>query len=82
MKSLMLIGGFLGFALGITFSLIQRESLQACLGHGCLAALLAGLLLSCWGLACRKNRADVASDRQNVSEPLLSTSTHPNTSKS
>jgi hypothetical protein len=83
MKSLFLIGGFLGFAIGITFSLVQRESLQACLWHGCLAAFLAGVLLPClgrvWGT---KNPADATSDAQDALDPLLSTSSNPNTSKS
>jgi hypothetical protein len=83
MKSLLIIGGFLGFAFGITFSLTQKESLQACFWHGCLAAFFASLLLPWWGRAWRKyNLADAASDRQDTPNPLLSASTHPKSSKS
>jgi hypothetical protein len=82
MKSLLLIGGFLGFAFGITFSLVQREALQACLWHGCVAAFSAGLLLPWWGRAWAKNLTDTTSEGQDASAPLLSPSTHPKTSKS
>jgi hypothetical protein len=83
MNSLMLIGGMLGFAFGITFSIVREEPVQACLWHGGVAAFFASLLLPWWGRALSKgDAADATPDRQDTPNSLLSTSTHPKASKS
>ena len=55
MKALLLIGGLLGFGIGLIFSWIQESPWPSCLWHACLAAYLASLLLRWWGRAWRKN---------------------------
>jgi hypothetical protein len=82
MKSLLLIGGYLGFAGGVAFSFIQKESWLACLEHGATAAILASVMLPWLDRAWQKHCEELASDRQSSSDSLLSTSTQPKTSKS
>jgi hypothetical protein len=82
MKSLLLIGGVLGFLGGFVFSFIQKEPWLACLWHGGLSAFLSSLLLTWWSEAWSQNMKDSTPERQNASGTMLSTSTHPNTSQS
>jgi hypothetical protein len=65
MKALLLIGGLLGFGIGLTFSWVQESAWPSCLWHACLAAYLAGLLLRWWGRAWRKNLENVLSENQS-----------------
>jgi hypothetical protein len=55
MKALLLIGGFLGFGIGLIFSWAQESAWPSCLWHACLAAYVGGLLLRWWGRAWRRN---------------------------
>lgn len=55
MKALLLIGGLLGFGIGLIFSWAQESSWPSCLWHACLAAYLASMLLRWWGRAWRRN---------------------------
>jgi hypothetical protein len=82
MKSLLIIGAFLGFVLGVDLSLIQQESWPICLGHGLTAAFLASLLLPWQDRAWSRNPEVAQPDRQNAPDVLLFTSTQPKTSKS
>jgi hypothetical protein len=66
----MLIGGVLGFSIGLLFSWAEQSSGPTCLWHACLAAYLTALLMRWWGGAWRKNLADAMRERQAKAEPL------------
>ncbi len=76
MKSLMLIGGLLGFGIGLLLSWAEESSWPASLWHACLAAYLTSLLMRWWGSAWRKNLAEALRESQNqpesVNVPLIS----------
>ncbi|HEX3798070.1 MAG TPA: hypothetical protein VH413_05160 [Verrucomicrobiae bacterium] len=76
MKSLLLIGGLLGFCAGLLLSWASECSWPACLWHGSLAAYLTSLLMRWWGSAWRKNLEDAMHEAQNRPEaptaPLIS----------
>jgi hypothetical protein len=54
MKSLLLIGGLLGFGIGFAFSWMEENAWPSILWHACLSAYLTGLLLRWWGRAWLK----------------------------
>ena len=66
MKSLMLIGGLLGFGIGLAFSWAESADWPACLWHGCLAAYLTALLMRWWGSAWRKSLEEAMHERQSA----------------
>ena len=76
MKSLLLIGGLLGFVVGLAFSWVQRSPWPASFWHACVTAYLTGLLFRWWGRAWRKNLEQVLTERQSLaqqtSQPLVS----------
>jgi hypothetical protein len=74
MKALLLIGGLLGFGIGLIFSWAQESAWPSCLWHGCLAAYFGGLLLRWWGRAWRKNLAMALSDNQSQTPSIDITS--------
>jgi hypothetical protein len=82
MKSLLFIGGYLGFVFGLAFSFLRKEAWLECVWHGGLTALLVASVLPCWGLAWKKYWEQSLPSRQYPSDSLLSTSTQPTTSKS
>jgi hypothetical protein len=49
MKKLMLIGGMLGFVIGIIFGRLEAAEDSTVLWRSCVAALVAGLLMRWWG---------------------------------
>ncbi len=49
MKKLMLLGGMLGFGIGVVFGRLQEASDATILWRACVAALAAGLLMRWWG---------------------------------
>jgi hypothetical protein len=49
MKLTMMLGGFLGFAIGLIFSWAQGSSWPSIVWRASVAALLAGVLLRWWG---------------------------------
>jgi hypothetical protein len=55
MKSLLLIGGLLGFGIGFAFSWMRENAWPSTLWHACLSAYLTGLLLRWWGRAWFKS---------------------------
>jgi len=67
MKSLLLIGGLLGFGIGMLFSWAQESPWPASLWHGCLAAYLTGLLMRWWGRAWRKSLEQALRESQSDS---------------
>jgi hypothetical protein len=76
MKSLLLIGGLLGFCAGLSLSWAEECSWPACLWHGSLAAYLTALLMRWWGSAWRKNLEDAMNEAHATAEstnnPLIS----------
>jgi hypothetical protein len=81
MKSLLLIGGLLGFGIGLLFSWAGDSPWPACLWHASLAAYLTGVLLRWWGGAWRRNLEAALRERQSLSSTLVS-SPLPKASKS
>ena len=70
MKSLLLIGGLLGFGIGLLFSWAGESPWPACLWHACLAAYLTGILMRWWGGAWRRNLEAALRERQGMSSPV------------
>ena len=69
MKALLLIGGLLGFGIGLVFSWAQESSWPTSLWHACLAAYLTSLLFRWWGRAWRKNLEAALQERQSMATP-------------
>ena len=65
MKLLMLIGGLLGFSIGLLFSWAEESSGSTALWHACLAAYLSATLFRWWAGAWRKNLAEALRERQS-----------------
>jgi L-asparagine transporter-like permease len=49
MKSLILLGGLIGFGIGIGFGLMEEKTLPSMILHACVACYLSGMLLRWWG---------------------------------
>jgi hypothetical protein len=64
MKLLLVIGGLLGFGIGLLFSWAEQSSGPACLWHACLAAYLTAVLMRWWGIAWRKSLIESMQERQ------------------
>ena len=63
MKLLMLLGGVLGFGIGLFCSRIQENSWPYCLWQASLAAYAGGWLLGWWGRAWQQSLKDSALER-------------------
>jgi hypothetical protein len=74
MKSLLLVGGLLGFGVGLLFSWAAESPWPTCFWHACVAAYFAGTLLRWWGGAWRKNLEAALKERQAVSSSVASSS--------
>jgi len=70
MKLLLLVGGLLGFSIGLLFSWAEESAGPSCLWHACLAAYLTAILMRWWGDAWRKSLAASMRERQSKSEPI------------
>jgi hypothetical protein len=66
MKLLLIIGGILGFGIGLLFSWAEQSSGATCIWHACLAAYLTAVLMRWWGAAWRKGLAESLRERQNA----------------
>jgi hypothetical protein len=64
MKSLLLIGGLLGFGIGFAFSWMKENAWPSILWHACLSAYLTGLLMRWWGRAWIKGLSDATIERR------------------
>lgn len=49
MKKLMILGGLLGFSIGIVFGVVQGSAWPSIVWKACAATLGAGLLVRWWG---------------------------------
>ena len=65
MKLLLLLGGLLGFSIGLLFSWAEEGSGSTCLFHACVAAYLTAILMRWWGSAWRKSLAESWHERQS-----------------
>lgn len=81
MKLLMLLGGVLGFGIGLFCSRIQENSWSYCLLQASLAAYGGGWLLAWWGRAWQQNLKDSAQEHAR-SVPVLATPSLSKPSKS
>lgn len=68
MKSLMLIGGLFGFAIGFALSWARENDWPSILLHACLGAYVTGLLFQWWGRAWLRNFESAMNDRR--SQPI------------
>jgi len=74
MKSLLLVGGALGWAVGMGFSYSQGHALPTCFWHGCLAAYLTALLMRWWGRAWRKSLEQSLQEREKAEFAIIAPS--------
>ena len=70
MKLLLLVGGLLGFSIGLIFSWDEESPGPACLWHACLAAYLTAILMRWWGNAWRKSLEAATRERLSKPEPI------------
>jgi hypothetical protein len=82
MKLLLLLGGVVGFGIGLSFSHAQENSWTFCLWQASLAALAGGWLLGWWGRAWQKNLKDAALEREKVAAQATSAPSIPKPIKS
>ena len=71
MKLLMLLGGALGFGIGLFSSRVQENPWPYCLWHASLAAYAGGWLLGWWGRAWQRSLKDSALERAARSAAAL-----------
>jgi hypothetical protein len=65
MKLLLLLGGLLGFGIGLVFSRAQENSWPYCLFHASLGAYAGGWLMGWWGRAWQTSLKNAAVEQQN-----------------
>jgi hypothetical protein len=68
MKKLMIMGGLLGFLIGITVGLAQNSSWPSILWRSSAAALAAGFLLRWWGSVWMNNLAEAYQQKLAAAE--------------
>jgi uncharacterized membrane protein YjfL (UPF0719 family) len=81
MKSLLLVGGLLGWGVGMGVSLTEGNSLPTSLWHGCLAAYVIALLTRWWGRAWRKSLAQSIHEREEAENTVIPAITNPKISR-
>ena len=69
MKLMMMLGGLLGFGIGLTFGLAQESAWPAVIWRSSAAALCAGLLLRWWGKLWIKSLHEVRREGPKLSRP-------------
>jgi hypothetical protein len=70
MKKLMIMGGFLGFLIGITVGLAQHSSWSSILWRASVAAVVAGFLLRWWGQVWMNGLAQAYQEKLAAAEAL------------
>ena len=70
MRSLMMLGGMIGFAIGIALGMVRGSAWPSILWHASVAALVAGLLLRWWGNFCVKSLRQAHRERGASSAKL------------
>ena len=64
MKSLLLIGGLLGFGIGLFFSWLEESTWPTTLWHACLGAYVTGWLMRWWGRAWQRGLESAMLEQQ------------------
>jgi hypothetical protein len=75
MKSLLLIGGVLGFGAGMALSFMQEDAWATCLWHGSVGAYVSAMLMRWWGQSLRRNLDEAILERESAPLPPLPTAT-------
>jgi hypothetical protein len=70
MKSLLLVGGLLGWGVGVGASSLQGDAWATCFWHGCLAAYLTALLMRWWGRAWRTSLQQSLQEREKAEQAM------------
>jgi hypothetical protein len=70
MKSLLIIGGFVGFGIGLLFNWSEESAWPSSLWRACLTAYAAAILMKWWGSAWRKSLEEAMRERENNSESI------------
>jgi hypothetical protein len=81
MKSLLLVGGLLGWGLGMGSSFIHGADWPASLWRGCVAAYLCALLMRWWGRVWRKSLEQAVQEREQAQDSLVPTVNTPKPSR-
>jgi hypothetical protein len=81
MKSLLLVGGLMGWGLGMGSSYIQGSAWPACLWHGCVAAYLCALLMRWWGRVWRKSLEQSVQERERAQDAIVPATNTPKVSR-
>ena len=68
MKKLMIMGGFVGFLIGIAVGLAQHSSWSNILWRASVAAVVAGFLLRWWGQVWMNGLAEAYQEKLAASE--------------
>lgn len=82
MKSLLLLGGTLGWGVGMGTSYWRGNAGPACFWHGCLAAYLTALLMRWWGHTWRKSLEQSLHEREQAEHNFTPAAITPKASKS
>jgi hypothetical protein len=67
MKSLMILGGLLGFGIGVSFGLLQHGDWSSILWRSAFAAYGAGWLMRWWGRVWLQGLKEVGEERMAAS---------------
>jgi hypothetical protein len=70
MKLLLVIGGMLGFGIGLLLSWAEQSSGPSTIWHACLAAYVTALLMRWWGRTWRQGLADALREKQASAPPF------------
>jgi hypothetical protein len=81
MKSLLLIGGLMGWGLGMGFSYLHGTTWPTSLWHGCVAAYLSALLMRWWGRVWRKSLEQSVLEREQAQDALVPATNTPKVSR-
>ncbi len=71
MKLLLLLGGLLGFGIGLLFSWAQQSPWPSSIWHACAAAYVTGMLLQWWGRAWRRNLEKSLIERHSLAAQAI-----------
>jgi ribose/xylose/arabinose/galactoside ABC-type transport system permease subunit len=65
MRSLILLGGLIGFGIGVGFGLMQGKTMPSIMLHACVATYASGMLLRWWGRVWIRNVQQANQERHH-----------------